>query len=86
MRVRRSLAAIIPENLGARPSTIMRERPRLTNTTAKAVTQSLRVNSNFVRIADIGIAHSERQLCGTNRACANAAFSGFRSGEFTAIQ
>ena len=55
MRVRRSLAAIIPENLGARPSTIMRERPRPTNTTAKAVTQSLRVNSNLVRLADIYI-------------------------------
>ena len=53
MRVRRSLAAIIPENLGARPSTIMPERPRPTNTTGKAITQSRDVNGNFVRIADI---------------------------------
>jgi hypothetical protein len=41
----------------------MRERPRPTNTTAKAVTQSLRVNSNFVRIADIYVFRFEGPLC-----------------------
>jgi len=69
MRVRRSLAAIIPENLGARPSTIMRERPRPTNTTAKAVTQSLRVNSNFVRRAAVRCALYQCQLCGRSCHC-----------------
>ena len=53
MRVRRSLAAIIPENLAARPSTIMRGLPRPANATAKAITKSQRVKGNVVRVVAV---------------------------------